>query len=227
MSLRLSKLDRLATKRFDTARPRLLALVPEAAEYIEMALAGDADAAGSLISRASNETRGKLARILWRARVPAKVLRQALQDAWDHDPGWTWSAFGYPNIIQAFRDARFPTDHLPETFLVWRGVHGKNFSMDAGTLSRDIACWFAFRFSDGEPRVFRRTVQRVDVLAHLTAREEDEIVLDIGDTAEIDGDPADWRARCERERARRREEHQEIMTRHQHLMAQHQQSGRD
>jgi hypothetical protein len=67
---------------------------------------------------------------------------------------------------------------LPDVLVVHRGyVKGKNKNGLSYTLSKEKAEWFAKRFSNGNPAVCTRRVKKTDVLAYLTGRGEDEIVL--------------------------------------------------
>jgi hypothetical protein len=64
--------------------------------------------------------------------------------------------------------------------MVWRGAeclkHARGL---AWTLDRDRAEWFARRFSrDGRGYVWEARVPRCRIFAHLTGRQEAEIVLD-------------------------------------------------
>ena len=98
---------------------------------------------------------------------------------------------------------------IPEAFDIWRGGvgqqstdwHGVAFGI-SWTRNRDVACWFALRPSGswikGEPVVLKRTIERRDVLAHFTGRDEDEIVTTTAGPTVVDGSLEDWRAAADR-----------------------------
>jgi len=72
---------------------------------------------------------------------------------------------------------------LPETFKVYRGVSRAKAAQGLSwTLDYDKAVWFSKRAmrvvdSAGKPVVVEGAVQKSDVLAHFTGRNEDEIVI--------------------------------------------------
>ena len=180
---------------------------PRAEEDLTRVLAGDADWVDSLLFKASNKDREKIAHAIWRLGVGTDVLRATIEAAWRHDHRFCLAAFGW-DMMKAFRDAEFPTDHLPEQLTIWRGVSWPKVNgpeEDTGlswTLNRDIACWFALRLPNdqNEPFVIRRVVDRASVLAHITSRDEDEIIVEPIDmeTWEVDGDLKDWQAASDR-----------------------------
>ena len=166
-----------------------------------------------LILKADNHKRGEIVKVLWQARVPAAGFRAALESAWNHDDlGFTLKAFrDYFDLIQAFKDAAFPVDHLPETLTVWRGERVGSTPGISWTLNRDIACRFACLWLSPlttPPRVLRATVSRSEVLAHLQHRDEEEIVLPVTvyPIAEIDGAAREWQATAEQETKKRVEQ---------------------
>jgi hypothetical protein len=109
------------------------------------------------------------------------------------------------------RHADFPApDDLPATVTVWRGGDVPLARLRRGlawTLDRDIACWFACRFTPPRPLVVSAAVPRAAILARFTDRDEDEVVVfDPGEVV-VDGAPDDWRGACEVQRAQREAEH--------------------
>ena len=194
-----------ALKRQSAAPKRSLAndLLPLTTQWgmrhLEATVAGDPDAAVSLIGAADNNNRGKIVAALWRHRAPPEVLRAALEAAYEHDHNHVINALGHRRLVAALRAAQFPTGHLPDEVTIWRGGSGGLDLFLSGlswTMDRDCACWFAMRFADiyPPPRVVRATVRRAQVLAHLTGRGEDEIlVAPFSVKGETDGDIEEWR----------------------------------
>ena len=170
--------------------------------HIAPTLSGDVEAARSLIFAAPNENRGEVVKALWKHGVSQDVLRAALQDAWDHDYVEVWNAFkSLKSFTRIFRAANFPVEHLATRFTIWRGGDGDRYDVAIGfswTMDRDTACWFALRFDPPNPLVVTRTVQRRNVLAHFTERDEAEIVVVKVGATSIDGDVSDWRQGYER-----------------------------
>jgi len=184
----------------------LLPLTPAwGMEYLPRVVAGDPDAVRCLIFVAQNNQRGKIVAALWKHRVAPEVLRVALADGYDHDHSHVCNAFRRRSLVAAFRWAKFPTDHLADEFTIWRGGSGDLAYLLSGfswTRDRDIACWFAMRFAGihPPPRLYRATVKREQVLAHLTGREEDEILIEPFSVSVVktDGDVAAWKKAAHR-----------------------------
>lgn len=193
-------------------RLELTALVPSwGAEFIEGALAGDPDAADSLICACHNSARGEVVSCLYRAKLSRDAFRRALSAAWDHDCDETILAAGSRRRLMAwFAYAAFPLPaNLPETVTIWRGVHGQTKVAAAmglsWTLRRDVAAWFAMRFaSDARaPLVIRRTVTRESLVYWSDERSEAEVIpRDMVLSVEVDGSPDDWTQEAENCKAR-------------------------
>ncbi len=66
---------------------------------------------------------------------------------------------------------------LPNTLTIYRGSHFKHRKSLAWTTSHDMAEWFATRFSAGG-EVFTGTVNKSDIFAYFTGRDENEILVD-------------------------------------------------
>jgi hypothetical protein len=151
---------------------------------------GDAEATSGLLLWLPNHLRPTVVDHLLAAAAPVEVLRVVVGDCWNHDHRVMLWRMGRDGIVRAFQAAQFPTRHLPEKVRVYRGGIGVPGVLRTGlawSLSRETACWFAWRDRQhGEPVVLTGTVSRAAVLAHLTERREDEVVL------------AWWPARCNR-----------------------------
>ncbi len=158
-----------------------------------------------------NRNRGHVAVGLFHEGALAEVLRAALETVWEHDYAQLWKACrgSKRKITRFFRAAEFDNDHLPEAFDIWRGGVGRPRNDWHGvasgiswTRNRDVACWFALGPSSswikGEPVVLKCTIDRRDVLAHFTGRDEDEIVTTTAGPTVMDGSLKDWRAAADR-----------------------------
>ena len=72
-------------------------------------------------------------------------------------------------------------DTIPDQacFQIYRGIAGRRDRRPRGyawTLSRDVACWYASRFSLANPCVISAEVSNEDVLAYVNDRDEQEVV---------------------------------------------------
>lgn len=67
------------------------------------------------------------------------------------------------------------------------------------TLNRDMACWFAMRFSNlrQNPFVLRAEVPRGEIALYGNERGEAEVVLMRALAASVDGTPDEWQRRFE------------------------------
>jgi hypothetical protein len=168
------------------------------------------DSVTEALIRISDQERGRVAVGPFQEGAPAEVLRAALEMVWEHNHAPLWKACGgrKRKITRFFRVAEFDNDHLPEVFDIWRGGVGRQSSDWHGvasgiswTRSRGVACWFALGPSGswikGEPVVLKRTIERRDVLAHFTGRDEDEIVTTTVGPTVVDGSLEDWRSVAE------------------------------
>jgi hypothetical protein len=79
--------------------------------------------------------------------------------AWDHDHGQVLAAFGDDQLFADCLSEVAPPLNLPNRVRLWRGVEitrdGDPAYAPAGvswTRSREVACWFAFRFGKLRPR---------------------------------------------------------------------------
>ena len=159
----------------------------------------------------SNEERGRFVVGLFDEGVPADVLRAAVESAWNHDYTVLWEACGASISVvrELFRAAKFDKSRLPKSLEIWRGGvippgghwHDVAFGI-SWTRNRDAACWFAIHYwgtrFDGEPVVLKRTIERRYVLAHITSRDENEIVTTTTRPTEVDGSLKEWRAAADR-----------------------------
>lgn len=169
-------------------------------KYVRPAFAGDVEAAGRLTISLAGHRRGTMAVAMWRAKVPRAAFREFFESVWNHDHRHVMAAAGTRRRLQSiFRYADFPLpDDLGNEVQVWRGTSALSFrKASAGfswTLDRDVACWFAMRFSDrnGSPLVLSATVPKLDIALYTNERSEQEVVLLVPPTAAIDGDAIDW-----------------------------------
>jgi len=91
----------------------------------------------------------------------------------------------------ALRAAGDPLPH-PGPFTVYRGVAGRGGARRvrglSWTFSLPVAAWFARRFDLPDPAVYRVTVDEAHVLAYVSDREEEELLLVLPEDA--------WPKRC-------------------------------
>lgn len=173
---------------------------PWAIKYVEPVFQGDPSAAFSLAIALSNEKRGRMAVILWRAKVASETFRVFLGEVWMHDHRHVIEAAGTRRrLTSMFSYAEFPTPPAAdETFLAWRGTFGVSVDQArrgfSWTLDRDIACWFAMRFDryDGTQLVLVTEITAKDIAYYTDDREEREVVLLKAPRASIDGTVTDW-----------------------------------
>lgn len=107
-----------------------------------------------------------------------------------------WEALWSYQCEERMRWRGFATDRLDRRKLVGRLTiyHGTSMYAEpdmSWTLNRDIAVWFALRFNKENPIIYTGEANAEDVIAYLTSRGEDEIVIDpcnveiISDTSDI------------------------------------------
>lgn len=186
---------------------------PWAVKHVRPTFAGDPGAAFSLSCSLSNDKRGVVAVVLWKAKIPQPAFRAYFAAVWAHDHANVVGAAGTRRGLAAlFRYAAFPLpDELPQRVRVWRGTSRMTFARSrAGyswTVDRDVACWFAMRFAEanGRPLVLMAEVDRSDIALYHDERSEREAVLMRPPAdARIDGDPDDWRQRFALHASRKR-----------------------
>jgi hypothetical protein len=169
-----------------------------------------------------NSLRAHVVYGLWKRGVAPELLRGVLDFVWDHDYRQMFRHLGLRQIRQIFECAAFPTDHLPEQLTIYHGLASQRgvwppHSGVSWTLRHDQACWFALHLPgpggtsmytlppDWTPHLLTATVPRRRVAAHLTGRNEDEIII-FGmnrKIASLIGSEADIRAGAEREQQRK------------------------
>ena len=188
--------------------------LPEYAQrHLDVARAGDADEAESLCFAAPNEYRGLIALAAFWSGVPNPAYREIMRTVWNHDHGFLLGAVQNDRrlIRRMFRAAAF--EHpFSRAITVYRGAAGVNaVTASKGlswTTSRDVACWFAYRFQgDRPPIVLRATVDAADVVFWDDERNEQEVIFKRPFSFEVDPDPDTWFQAAGRLR-RRRKRHQ-------------------
>lgn len=162
---------------------------------------GDVNSAESLLFQLTNADRATFARWVMSLPYPKEVQRAVLAGAWEHDHSHVINEAGTTRrLIDWFKTAEFPTDHLPEAFPVWRGTRLCSLSQARRGMSwsteKATACWFALRRARPEDMpsviVLRRDITRQEVLFHWIERNEDEVLLKPGGGVR-DGDIDEWR----------------------------------
>lgn len=137
---------------------------------------------------------------LWRWGSNTALLRGMVAEVWQHNHREMLFLFPQrgtmcePTLRELFKAAEFPVGHLPEQVKIYRGVAAKDPELPSGsgiawTLRRDLACWFARHLpGPGGSGMFAvpagwtsyllaATVGRDRIAAHLTDRNEDEVIV--------------------------------------------------
>jgi hypothetical protein len=189
--------------RFLTCRALEKFVEPWAIAHVAPAMAGNIQAAAHLAHAVSNEKRGIVVVEFWKARAPAPAFRELLHEVWLHEHREVIYASRTRRTLRAmFNYARFDTSQLAQSVRVWRGTCALPFSKAvrgySWTTDRDVACWFAMRFSDAykNPLVLTAEIEREMIGAYSNERKEREVVLLTPPrNVVIDGDPNDWQER--------------------------------
>lgn len=174
--------------------------LPHEWRHAAPAFDGDMEEAFSLSCALRNELRGAVAVAMWRAKVPRPAYRVFLRSTWMHDHREVEAAAqNRRTLAYMFRYAAFELPaELPDVVTVWRGTSylsledaKKGYSW---TTDRDMACWFAMRFSEsnGSPLVLTADIAKCDIALFTNERGESEAVLMRPPTARIDGNASDW-----------------------------------
>ena len=110
----------------------------------------------------------------------SKLLKDIWTDSeniWQEMNAWL-KAFKYKcfniNHFMSAKDIKF-FDSLPDQINIYRGCSSKNKNGLSWTLDHKKAVWFASRF--GGDIILEKTVNKKDVLAYLSCRNEAEIIL--------------------------------------------------
>jgi hypothetical protein len=126
------------------------------------------------------------------SRVPNGVYWETVRQVWTdsenvHECWDDWLLVWRGDFERhRLRDRRMATslkdrrdlDKMPETLKVWHGEeHPERIGM-SWTLSRDIAAWFARRFGKKGGKLYEGKVARSDVIAYMTSRGEEEILVE-------------------------------------------------
>ncbi len=175
-------------------------LPPYALVHLEKAFEGDADAAFRLIAAAPNRFRAHILVAAYYLGTPNPAYRTIVREVWDgdHDQVVLLTRNNRPWIKRMLAAGEFDVSCLSNKFHIWRGCRNSRFIEAAKGLSwttdRNVACWFACRYSGKKPLVLRATVHRDDVVFFSDSRGENEVVARAITNAQIDGTEADWRA---------------------------------
>ncbi len=81
-------------------------------------------------------------------------------------------------------------EQLPDQLTIYRGYQNKRYRTGLSwTLLKKMAVWFAYRWSEGTPRVVSGSISKADVFGYTNERKEQEIIADpskITDLADIE-----------------------------------------
>ena len=176
---------------------------PEQAErWWRAAQDGDVEAAEWIITGVPNPLQPVVLEAALGRNMPPSVVRRMIEILWMHNWEWweCWNIWRYGlsdgHMPEIFAQAQFDISHLPEYVEIWRGTQlDPESSGDAKfylsrsmswTLRRPLAHWFADYRVGEMPIVGRCRLHRSFVLAHLTERVEDEIIVAPDDLQEIE-----------------------------------------
>jgi len=123
------------------------------------------------------------------SEIPDDQYWQLVVSLWtDTENAWqnidTWKYYwdnDHPNRLENVmeEDELKVYNELPQTVTIYRGYHvDSQLSGLAWTLDRKKAEWFAKRFSHKEPKIASTTIDKSLIKAYLTARNEEEIIVD-------------------------------------------------
>lgn len=139
--------------------------------------------------------------------TPLPAYRELLSAGWSKD--WLTVTqevarnFGF--IRRLFKAARYEHCFPDNETVIYRGASGVDLKTAAKglswTRSRDVACWFAFRYGRGEPIVVTASVDSSKVIFYDDDRYEQELILRQAVPASLDPDPSTWQEAMERYQA--------------------------
>jgi hypothetical protein len=163
-----------------------------------------------IMGSAPNEFRGIIAVWIYyrclAGECDAAFYRDALSAAWEHDHEMILAAVSNRRMLRRmFRWAEFPIpEHSQTNIDIWRGTRGALLHRArqgiSWTADRDVACWFAMRHPHPErkPLVLKATIPKIELLDPLNGRDEYEVICFNAATANVDGDPEEWRLAYQR-----------------------------
>lgn len=131
---------------------------PSARVLVSRAVQGDRAAAAELSDRLTHEERVAFTLEMYRVKVPMLLYRGFLREAWRRSWYRLLGAAGYSTVIEMFRYADFDLpSHIGTTVKAYRGTSGITAFQSVATgmswsLSRDVACHFAYASPMGVPR---------------------------------------------------------------------------
>lgn len=185
------------------------ALPEPAPQHLESGFSGDEDAAGKLVGTAPNRYRGYIAVAAYHLGVPNPGYREIIRAVWCHDHSQMLSAAsGRRNTVRRMIEAAEFSIPLCGPTRIYRGTSalGRR-TVNRGiswTVSRDMACWFAFRSGSNHftPFVITALVDPSEIILWDNSRNEEEVIPGKVPKWVIDPNPETWRAAFERQRAK-------------------------
>jgi hypothetical protein len=166
--------------------------------HLKSAFAGNESDAVGLCVAAPNGYRGWIALAAYYTGVPNPAYREIIGAVWNHDHAQLMGAAKHDRrmIRRMIKAAEF--DHpFSGQLTIFRGASGvtaKRASKGLSwTLSRETACFFAYRFADPpKPIVLTTTVNAWDIILWDDSQNEKEVVLRRDISAELDPEPETW-----------------------------------
>jgi hypothetical protein len=177
-----------------------------AKRYLDAALAGDEQQACSICCAAPNEYRGSIALAAYYLRVPNPAYQTIIRMVWNHDHQSLMTTARHDRrLIRRMMKAGKFEHPFSGSIVVFRGTAGMNLAKASKglswTLSREMACFFGFRYivqgADdyrlaGNPVVLKASIDASDIVFWDNSLREQEVVLRRDISAELDPEPETW-----------------------------------
>jgi hypothetical protein len=186
-------------------------LPSNAKRCLDSAFAGDERAAFEICVVAPNVYRGSIALAAYYLRIPNPAYQTIIRHVWNHDHQSLLATVRHDRrlIRRMMKEGEF--EHpFSGSIVVFRGTAGMSLAKASKglswTLSREMACFFGFRFvvqgADdhrlaGNPVVLKADVHASDVVFWDDSLREQEIVLRRDISAGLDPEPETWAATAE------------------------------
>jgi hypothetical protein len=158
----------------------------DARKYVSRAVRGDRIATAELANRLTHDERVSFTLEMYRVKVPLFLYRHFLRIAWVRSWVRLVAAVGFNAVIEMFRYADFDLpSHIGATVKAYRGSSGLTaFQSACGmswSLSRDVACHFAYASPIGVPReplVIEAHIPREQILMYTRYGSFNEITVE-------------------------------------------------
>jgi hypothetical protein len=126
---------------------------------------------------------------------PQPWIREIIRCVWNHEHHYLIHDTGGDArlIRRMMKCAKFDRPTLPDPVTVYRGISRVGLKKGSRglswTLSRDVACWFAYRRDFPKPLVIRASVSPSEIILWDNDRSEEEVILARTPVAVVGPDP--------------------------------------